>query len=92
MLADVTVASNLTRAFGTFKVYCTLLAVKLITPLVIFIVIGSVPVPNEPGSNELLNQIYLPAGIEVELKVAVKEVLLIVQLTVVNGLTVMTTF
>ena len=68
VLADVAEASNLIRAFGTFSVYGTLLAVNVITPLVTVIVTGSVPVPNGPGSKELLNQIYLPAGMAVLLK------------------------
>jgi len=70
--------------------YCTLFAVKLITPFVIFIVTGSVPVPNEPGSRELLNHIYRPAGIVVPLKVDVSDVLLIVQFATGAGLTELT--
>src|SRR5688572_2389978 len=94
VLADVTEASNLMRAFGTLRLYCTLFAVKLITPFVIFIVTGSVPVPNEPGSRELLNHIYLPAGMAVPLKLDVSDVLLIVQLVGAGNtsLTVTNTF
>lgn len=92
MLADEAVASNRIRASGTFKTYGWPLAVNVITVLVIFIVTVVVPVPREPGSKELLNQIYLPAGIDVELKLATNEVPLIVQFTVVAGLTVTTRF
>ena len=64
-------------------------AVKVITPFVTSIVTGSVPLLNGPGSNELLNQIYLPAGVDVPLKFDVNEASLMVQ--PIAGLTVTTT-
>ena len=67
------------------------MAVNEIIPLVTVIVTGSVPAGNGPGSKELLNHIYLPAGIAVALKLDVSDVL-IVQVPVGAGLTVITTF
>ena len=94
VLAEVTVASKRIRAFGTLSVYCTLFAVNEITPLVTVIVTGSVPALSGPGSKELLNHIYLPAGIAVALKLDDNDVLLIVQFPdgTCTGLTVTTTF
>ena len=92
VLAEVTAASKRMRPSGTVSEYDWPFAVNVITVLVIFIVTVVVPVPIEPGFSELLNQIYLPAAIELELKLATNEEPLMLQLTVVTGLTVTTTF
>lgn len=92
VVADVTAASNRILPFGTFNEYDWPLAVNVITVFVMSIIIVELPVPIEPGFRELLNQIYLPAGIEVELKLANCEVPLIVQFTIFTGFTVTTTF
>jgi len=80
------------RPSGTVSEYDWPLAVNVMTVLVIFIVTVVVPDPIEPGFSELLNQIYLAAAIELELKFANNEEPLMVQFTVVTGLTVTTTF
>jgi hypothetical protein len=59
---------------------------------VISIITVELPDPNPPGFSELLNQIYLPAGIDDELKAATKDEPLIVQFTTPGRLTVTTTF
>ena len=92
VVADVTVASNRILPSGTFNEYDWPLAVNVITVFVMSIITVEVPEPIEPGFRELLNQIYLPAGIEVELKLATCEVPLMVQFTVFAGFTVTTTF
>ena len=91
MLADVTVASNRILPSGTFNRYDWPLAVNVITVLVISIVTVEVSEPNELGFSELLNQMYLPAGIDVELKLADSDEPLIVQLTGTGRFTVTTT-
>ena len=92
VLADVAVASKRILPFGTFNEYDWPLAVKVMTVFVICMITVEVPEPIEPGFSEPLNQMYLPAGIELELKLATSEVPLIAQFTVAVGFTVTTTF
>ena len=76
--------------FGTLKVYCWLFAVKVILAFVTLKF--TVPLlPKALGLNTLLNQIYLPDGIDVELKLDVREAL-ITQLVAAGAFTVTTTF
>ena len=89
--ADVAELSKRIRELGTSSVYCWLFAVKEILLLDTLKVTVAVPLPMLPGSNELLNQIYLPVGIELELKLDVIE-LLITQLSVATGFTATVTF
>ena len=57
----------------------------------ISIIIVELPEPNPPGFSELLNQIYLPTGIDDELKSATREEPLMVQFTIPGRFTVTTT-
>ena len=63
----------------------------MITVFVISIIIVELPEPNPPGFSELLNQIYLPTGIDDELKSATREEPLMVQFTIPGRFTVTTT-
>ena len=53
--------------------------------------IVELPEPNPPGFSELLNQIYLPTGIDDELKSDTREEPLMAQFTIPGRFTVTTT-
>lgn len=87
-MALVTAASKRILALGTLRVYCWLFAVNVITLFVIVkVTVPLIPV-KLPRASALLNQIYLPAGIDEELKLDVIAPLI----TQYIGLTVTTRF
>ncbi len=88
VVALVTVESKRILEFGKLSVYCWLFAVKVMTLLVILkITVPVIPV-KLPRAIALLNQINLPAGIDVELKLDVMAPLI----TQYIGFTVTTRF
>ena len=93
VVAEETVASKRILESGTDKLYDCPFAEKLIEVPVRLIVMGSEPAGKAAGLKELLNQMYRPAAIAVELKLETMAVLLILHSTPGGtGLMVITTF